>query len=183
MAAPMGQFSTYDREPTATMIVDRSLRETTPGVYESIARLPAAGDYDALVVIDRPRIVHCFPLSIAPAAGPAPETSLTTRVEPLVRETTVRSGSPVRIALRLTDAGGTPLAGVADAQVLVVAAGVWQVREMLEPEPKGIYGLTVVPPAPGLYDVYFTAASRQMPYQRVFTFEAVPETRLNRASR
>ena len=38
-------------------------------------------------------------------------------------------------------------------------------------------------PAPGLYDVYFTAASRQMPYQRVFTFEAVPETRLNRASR
>ena len=127
--------------------------------------------------------MHCFPLSIAPAAGPAPETSLTTRVEPLVRETTVRSGSPVRIALRLTDAGGTPLAGVADAQVLVVAAGVWQVREMLEPEPKGIYGLTVVPPAPGLYDVYFTAASRQMPYQRVFTFEAVPETRLNRASR
>ena len=74
MAAPMGQFSNYDREPTATMIVDRSLRETAPGVYESIARLPAAGDYDALVVIDRPRIVHCFPLSIAPAAGPPPET-------------------------------------------------------------------------------------------------------------
>jgi YVTN family beta-propeller protein len=183
MAAPMGQFSNYDREPTATMIVDRSLRESAPGVYESVVRLPAAGDYDAVVVIDRPRIVHCFPLSIAPAAGPAPEASLTARVEPLGRETTVRSGSPLRIALRLTDAGGAPLAGVADAQVLVVAAGVWQVREALQPEAKGIYAMTVVPPAPGLYDVYFTAPSRQMPYQRVFTFEAASEPRLKRASR
>ena len=183
MAAPMGQFSNYGREPTAAMIVDRSLRETTPGVYESVVRLPAAGDYDALVVIDRPRIVHCFPLSIAPATGSAPEAGLTAKVEPLVRETIVRSGSPMRIALRLTDAGGAPLAGVTDAQILVVAAGVWQVRDLLQPQAKGIYALTVVPPAPGLYDVYFTAPSRQMPYQRVFTFEAASETRLNRASR
>jgi YVTN family beta-propeller protein len=183
MAAPMGQFSNYDREPTAAMIVDRSLRETTPGVYESVVRLPAAGDYDALVVIDSPRIVHCFPLSIAPAAGRAAEASLTARVEPLVRETTARSGSPVRIALRLTDAGGALLAGVPDAQVLVVAAGVWQVREPLRPEAKGIYAMTVVPPAPGLYDVYFMAPSRRMPYQRVFTFEVAADPRMKGASR
>jgi YVTN family beta-propeller protein len=33
MAAPMGDFQNYRREPLAVMIVDRSLRETSPGIY------------------------------------------------------------------------------------------------------------------------------------------------------
>jgi hypothetical protein len=33
MAAPMGSFQNYRREPRALMVVDRSLREVTSGVY------------------------------------------------------------------------------------------------------------------------------------------------------
>ena len=66
------------------------------------------------------------------------------------------------------------MANVPDAGVLVVAAGVWQARQSLEHEGDGVYALTVVPPSPGLYDVFVASPSRQMPYSRVFTFEAVP---------
>ena len=179
MAAPMGQFSNYDREPTATMIVDRSLRETTPGGLR-FGRAPAGGGRLRRARRHRQTARSCTAsrLSIAAAAGPTPAAGLTAKVEPLVRDNDrADPARRMRIALRLTDAGGAPLAGVADAQVLVVAAGVWQVRDTLRPEAKGIYALTVVPPAPGLYDVYFTAPSRQMPYQRVFTFEAAADTR------
>jgi YVTN family beta-propeller protein len=174
MAAPMGQFSNYGREPIAVRIVDRSLRETRPGVYQTLVSLPGPGDYDAILVVDSPRVIHCFPLSIAPsanrltdAARPAP------RVEALSRETTVRSGAPVRIAVRVTDERtGKPLAGAGDAHALIVAAGVWQVRERLEPEADGVYALTIVPPSSGRYEVYVTCPSWTLPYRRVFAFDA-----------
>src|SRR5215208_4906978 len=35
MAAPMGNFQNYRREPLAVLVVDRSLRETSPGVYSA----------------------------------------------------------------------------------------------------------------------------------------------------
>jgi YVTN family beta-propeller protein len=178
MAAPMGQFSNYGREPVAVRVVDRSLRETRPGVYESLVRLPEPGDYDAILVIDSPRVVHCFAVSISAGEGSADAgASRTARVEALTTDTTMRSGAPIRIALRMTDSlSGTPVAGVRDAHVLIVAAGIWQTRDALEPEADGVYAVTVTPPSPGRYDVFVTCPSKKMPYRRVFTFEAIEGT-------
>ena len=39
MAAPMGSFSNYGRRPRAVRVVDRSLREQSPGIYRTEARL------------------------------------------------------------------------------------------------------------------------------------------------
>ena len=43
MAAPMGNFQNYRREPLAVLIVDRSLREVQPGIYSTTIKLPASG--------------------------------------------------------------------------------------------------------------------------------------------
>jgi DNA-binding beta-propeller fold protein YncE len=160
MAAPMGQFSNYGREPLAVLVVDRSLREVRPGRYRSIARLPAAGRYNALLLINSPRVVHCFELSIAPALGPTTEgESITTRVESLMRQTSVAPGTPVTIAFRITDGGtGAPVASAWDAGALVVSPGLWQARPRLAHEGNG---------------VFVTCPSRELDYRRVVTFEAV----------
>jgi len=156
MAAPMGQFSNYGREPLAVLVVDRSLRETRPGVYRSAVRLPAAGQYNALLFINSPRVVHCFDLSIDPAVGQTQITAaLSTRVEPLTHETTVVPGTAIRIAVRMVDGStGKPVSNVHDAGILVVAPGVWQARQSLEHEGDGIYALALAPPSPGFYTVF-----------------------------
>jgi len=49
---------------------------------------------------------------------------------------------------------------------------VWQTRQPVEHVAKGVYALTVVPPAAGLYNVYLTSPSLRLPYTRVLAFEA-----------
>jgi hypothetical protein len=65
MAAPMGSFQNYKRDPRALLVLDNSLRETERGVYTSALRLPAAGHYDVVFLLDSPRVVNCFDLSVA----------------------------------------------------------------------------------------------------------------------
>src|SRR6185503_18765637 len=48
MAAPMGHFQSYGKVPRAVLVVDRSLRETRPGIYETVAQMGPAGQYVAV---------------------------------------------------------------------------------------------------------------------------------------
>ena len=67
LAAPMGTFSNYKREPRAVLVIDRSLRERSrPGVYETVARLDQPGQFDVVFLLDQPRIVHAFPVTVEP---------------------------------------------------------------------------------------------------------------------
>jgi DNA-binding beta-propeller fold protein YncE len=77
MAAPMGTFSNFGKSPRSVLVVDRSLKEKSPGVYEAAGRLEKPGTYIVPVLLDTPRIVECFTLPIGvadptPAASPAP---------------------------------------------------------------------------------------------------------------
>lgn len=75
LAAPMGQLLLGDTAPRAVLALDRSLREIAEkGVYETTLPLPAAGDYDLVFFLPSPRLVHCFPLRIAPAPASLEET-------------------------------------------------------------------------------------------------------------
>jgi hypothetical protein len=65
MAAPMGHFTNQGRRPLAVLVVDRSLRGTGPGVYETFARLEGPGTYDLAVFLDAPRLVECFTVEVA----------------------------------------------------------------------------------------------------------------------
>jgi DNA-binding beta-propeller fold protein YncE len=173
MAAPMGNFSNYGKEPLAALIVDRSLRETRPGSYLSTVRLPEAGDYNALLFVNSPRVVHCFNVSIAPNAETASTSNAPlARVESLTKEARVPAGEAMRIDLRMTDAAsGQPILSHEDALALIVSPGVWQSRQPITPAAGGIYTLTIVPPAPGVYDVYVTSAPLRLAFTRVMTFE------------
>ena len=60
MNAPMGSFGGYGHASRAVTVVDRSLRETEPGVYTGKLRIPVAGRYDVAFLVENPRILHCF---------------------------------------------------------------------------------------------------------------------------
>jgi len=60
MAAPMGIYGNFGREPGAVLVIDRALRETAPGVYEGVARLGRRGSFTLAVAVATPPLVECF---------------------------------------------------------------------------------------------------------------------------
>ncbi|HXQ72283.1 MAG TPA: cytochrome D1 domain-containing protein, partial [Pyrinomonadaceae bacterium] len=90
MAAPMGSFQNYRREPRAVMVVDRSLREVTAGVYTTTTKLPKSGVYDVAFLLDSPRITHCFNAEAKPNPDVPREKQIALRIEYLNKEKQLR---------------------------------------------------------------------------------------------
>ncbi len=162
MAAPMGSFSNYSREPRAVLVVDRSLRERSPGVYETTARLRRAGLYDVAFLLDAPRLVHCFEIAVEPnphLAQTGKARSVT--IMPLVTNRVVPVGERVRLQFRLIDPETKqPKTDLTDVRALTfLAPGIWHQRHLAQPVRDGIYEIEFVPPQPGIYYVYLECPS------------------------
>jgi YVTN family beta-propeller protein len=118
MNAPQGSFRNYGHEARGVDIVDRSLRETEPGVYSGRVKVPLAGTYDVAFIMDAPRFLHCFSAKVEPnpdvkqAVGPM-------GVEYHIAERKVPVGGTGTVRFTLTDpVEGKPLAGLEDVEVL-----------------------------------------------------------------
>ncbi|MET0556234.1 MAG: cytochrome D1, partial [Vicinamibacteria bacterium] len=153
MAAPMGGFANFSREPRAVKVVDRSLREGPGGRYATTTRL-GAGVFDLVVFLDAPRAVACFEVTVDARPGAAPE-AVRTRVT-LDGTPALRAGSPSRVRVRLSDAStGSPRRGLRDVGALVVQApGVWQRRTDLTEVADGLYELELTPPEAGAFALW-----------------------------
>jgi YVTN family beta-propeller protein len=160
MAAPVGTFSNYGREPKAVMVVDRSLREkSSPGLYESSGVLGRPGMYEVVFFLDSPKFVHCFPLRVDP--NPA-LLAHTPKVQFLGDRHTTRSGEKMRVLFRLSEEPGNhPEDGINDVQALIyLAPGMWSSRQLAQPagEP-GVYAVEFTPPRPGVYYLHVASAT------------------------
>ena len=162
MAAPMGNYQTYGRTPKAALIVDRSLRESAPGVFSIKTQVPAAGMYDVAFFLESPRVVHCFSLNVR--SNPALKKLIAERkvaVEPLFKPSTIQVNHPVELRFKLTN----PVTGkthddVQDLRVLTfLAPGVWQERAFAHPVGGGIYSVTATVPQAGIYYVFVECPS------------------------
>jgi YVTN family beta-propeller protein len=180
MAAPMGNFSNYGREPRAVLVVDRSLRERgSPGVYETAARMRRPGDYDVVFLLDSPRIVHCFLVTVKPNESLESQRNAgKIRVEHLVEQRRVAVGEIVRLSFRLTDQRTkVPVAKLTDVEVLTnLMPGIWHKRHVASPEGDGLYVLDFAPPRPGLYYIYLQCLSHGLSFNndQYLVLEAVP---------
>ena len=160
MAAPMGSFQNYRRDPKALLILDNSLRETAPGVYTISFRLAAAGRYDVPFLLDSPRVVNCFEFAVTESSATVKSDSVPIKVEPLVTERNARVGQPYKLRFRVTDAGSNAKLQLDDLQVLVfLAPGIWQQRDMATPLGDGVYEMNFVPPEAGVYYIFFQCPS------------------------
>jgi len=171
MAAPMGNFQNYRREPLAVKIVDRSLREVKPGIYSTTIKLPASGRYDVAFLNDSPRVSHCFELTADanPALKEAKAVAL--RIEPLLKDMTMPVGKDFAFRFKLIDtATGDPKPDLKDVRVLTfLSAGVWQRRDFATSVGSGMYEIKINVPQSGVYMVFFESVSmgvryRDLPY-------------------
>lgn len=166
MAAPMGNFSNYSREPRAVIVVDRSFRERSPGVYETTAQLRRPGRYDVALFLNAPRVVHCFEVAVAPNRElEAKRKGSSVEIEHLISSRVVPAGQRVRLQFKLTDANTKqPRPDLKDVRVLTyLAPGIWHQRQRAQPAGAGIYEISFVPPQPGIYYVHLECPSLGLP--------------------
>lgn len=167
MAAPMGSFTNYNREPRAVLVIDRSLKERTPGSYETVARL-GAGRYRAAFFLDSPRTIHCFEVNVAEDPQLAAERlrGQPLRVEPRLPAQEIEAGQTARLRFRLTDpVTGAPRDGLTDVNVLVfLASGTWRQRQWARGVGDGLYEIELVPPASGSYRIAVECPSERLPF-------------------
>ena len=157
MAAPMGSFQNYKRDPRALLVLDNSLRETGRGIYTSTVRLTAPGPYDVVFLLDAPRVINCFQMSVAdnPALPKKVETAL--KFEPVVKQAVANAGERYTLRFKVVDSNsGNAKSEVKDITVLAfLAPGIWQQRELAKPVADGAYEMSFVPPRPGVYYIFF----------------------------
>jgi YVTN family beta-propeller protein len=178
MAAPMGHFQNYGKNPRAVLVVDRSLREQRPGVYETTAKMTGAGNYEIAMYLDSPKLVHCFPVKLAenPVLTASRKPPLT--IEPAVENSTVGVGQDVAVRFKISEPdGGAPRTGLKDVRVLTfLSPGIWQQRHWATEVDGGLYEIRFTPPEAGIYFVFLEVASAGISFQKspflVLTAEA-----------
>ncbi len=160
MAAPMGHFSNYSRQPRAVLVVDRSLKERRTGEYEATAQLGRPGRYILALFMNSPRIVQCFEdVDVQPpqSAGAARPPVV---LQPMALAQPVYAGQKVRLRFRVFDpAAKIPVSGIADLAIQAyLASGARPVRDWASAEPDGVYGIDFTPEESGVY-VYWAASA------------------------
>jgi YVTN family beta-propeller protein len=186
MAAPMGNFQNYSREPKSVRVVDHGLREVSPGVYKTNVKLPGGGKFDVSFLIDSPRITHCF--AVSAKANPVSEKVArnAVKVEYLVKDHGIRVGEPLKLRFKITDeATGQPKNDLRDVRVLTfLSPGIWQKRDFAQAVGDGVYELSVTVPQDGYYMIFVESRSlgisfRDLPY---LTLQAMSATMADDAS-
>ena len=161
MAAPMGNFENYRREPLAVKIVDRSLREITPGVYSTTIKLPSSGSYDVAFLNDSPRVSHCFDISAAANSLLKEKPAVALKIEHQMKEMKLEVGHEFTFRFKLTEtATGHPKSDLKDVRVLTfLSPGTWQRRDIATSVGDGVYELKINVPQTGLYMLFVESSS------------------------
>lgn len=160
--ASSGSFQGHGLVPRAVEIVDRSMKETAPGVFTGKLRIPAAGTFQVPFLLEQPRVVHCFEFTANPdpSANPAGTTGIPD-LEVVTENLEMKAGETLAMQVRLSDSSsGEPIADVADLQMVVTAAaGNWSERYVAVASGDGIYELALRVPDAGFYRLFFSAPS------------------------
>jgi YVTN family beta-propeller protein len=167
MAAPMGDFQNYRREPLGVLIVDRSLRETAPGVYSTTIKLPAAGDYDVAFLNDSPRIAHCFETAADPSPLQSQEKQIALKIEHQLSDKPLEVGHDFAVRFKLMETKTNKVKDdLTDVSVLTFSApGTWQRRDIAKSLGNGIYEINLNVPETGVYLVYVQSTSMGVRYR------------------
>ena len=161
MAAPMGNFQNYRREPLAAMVVDRSLRETKPGIYSTTIKLPSSGSYDVAFLNDSPRVSHCFDISAAANPGLKEKPAVALKIEHQLKQMKLEVGHEFTFRFKLIEtATGHPKSDLKDVRVLTfLSPGTWQRRDTATSVGDGVYELKISVPETGLYMLFVESSS------------------------
>jgi YVTN family beta-propeller protein len=171
MAAPMGSFQNYRRKPRGLMVIDRSLREVSSGVYSTTTKLPKSGVYDVAFLLDSPQITYCFSAEAKPNPDVVREKQIAIKIEYLNKDHQVRVGENYKLRFKVVDT--TTLKAKSDLKdmrvLTMLTSGTWQKRDFARSAGDGVYELEINVPQTGSYFIFVESRSqgvsfRQLPY-------------------
>jgi DNA-binding beta-propeller fold protein YncE len=156
MAAPMGEFKTYGRQPRAVEVVDKSLREVAPGSYETTVRLRRPGDYELALFVDSPRVIECLPLTVKGDEKTRLEGKPAVQAALELDDNQLTLGETLSLRVRLSDRlSGEAREGVPGVRVMaMLVPGTWHDYLTAEEAGDGLYTVDFVPPEAGLYYLF-----------------------------
>ncbi|NBA96742.1 YncE family protein [Pseudomonas sp. R5(2019)] len=128
MNAPMSGYLNRGHVARAALVVDRSLREVSPGVYSSTLKLPAAGRFDVAFLLNQPQIIHCFSTQVEQRSGAIPAGA--PRLEFLKDHAPLTAGQPYTLRFKVLQGQGEPRAGLKDLTVRYYLAPSSRAREI-----------------------------------------------------
>ncbi|HEU4435068.1 MAG TPA: SCO family protein [Pyrinomonadaceae bacterium] len=169
MAAPMGSFQNYRREPRALMVVDRSLREVTSGTYTTTTKLPKSGSYDVAFLLDSPRISHCFNAEAKPNPDVPREKKVAIQIEYLNKDKQLRVAEDYKLRFKLVDPTTRKAkSDLNDVRVLtMLSSGIWQKRDFARSVGDGVYELDLKVPQTGSYFVFVESRSQGASFRQL----------------
>jgi hypothetical protein len=168
MNAPTGNFRNYGHAPRAVSVVDRTLKEREPGVYSAKVKIPVAGKYDVALLLESPRMLHCFEVMAKP--NPMMKQQFDPlAVEYLLEDRNVKVGKRAPFRFRLTDpATEKPRDDLEDVNVLYYAAsGRGRTVSPAKPVGDGIYEAELSIKLPEAYYVWVGSASAESPFEKL----------------
>lgn len=168
MAMPMpgGRLNTFPFRPKAILVVSRSLRETAPGVHTTTLRVPTGGEYDLLLLLDEPRVIHCFDFTASEPQGFRSREPVSLRVEPILKAGMLAAGERVALRFRIVEvATGAPKADVADLEVFVATPTGWSDRRPAKHVGDGVYEVEITLPEPGFYQMVVASRALQVRFE------------------
>ena len=173
MAAPMGSFQNYKREPRAILVLDNSLRETAPGLYSTTIKLPKKGDYNVPLLLNSPRVINCFQMTVDENPALPKEEVVPIKVDLVSPQVELKVGEKYQVRLKVVDVASNKMrSDLKDLGVLIfLAPGIWQQRDLAKLNNEGLYEMTFQPPQEGLYYVYVQVPSLGVKYNSIFPFQ------------
>jgi YVTN family beta-propeller protein len=165
MNFPSGNYPGYQQRPRAVETINRSLRETEPGVYTARARAPVAGVFDVALFMDSPKFVHCFSLTAVPNPD-LRKAETAYEVEYLLKDAKVPAGEPLPFRFRLKNVlTGWPVAGLKDARLMYyLGPGRYRTEAPAREVEEGVYEATLNIREPGAYSVFLGVPSLKIGY-------------------
>ncbi|BAN50732.1 YncE family protein [Metapseudomonas resinovorans] len=165
MNAPMTGYLNRGHTSRAARVIDRSMREVEPGLFSSRVKLPAPGRFDIAVLLNQPKVAHCFNAEVQPNKAMAAQRSKP-RVEFLIDQPQVIAGAPAKARFRIVQGGGEqPRAGIADLRVRYFQAPASRPHEVAAVEVgEGIYEAPLALDKAGAYYLHVGSASLGMAF-------------------
>lgn len=162
MMVPTGTLDTYSRSARGLLVIDHSLKEVRPGVYAVAIEGATNGTFDLPVLVDQPRLSHCFLATLGiqneKEQRSAPKAEVVASI--IEKSKNVTAGIPVSIKFDLKDPT-LPIHGLRDVVVMAYQPpGTWHRRKRLEELATGGYQATWIFPEAGSYDLLVSVPSR-----------------------